>query len=125
MRDDILLTPTPARQVLDADGAIGRFLGNRQLYQELLNTFLSLHAKDSEKLRMSFSLGRIDEARRLLHSLRGAAVIVGAEELADVAEAVSRRLYAADYVEPETSEMLEALSCALHSALAAAQAHVA
>lgn len=77
--------PRPAR-VLAAEDAVGRLLGDRSLYLVLLGVFCNRLPDDLAQIEATFSAGDLEEARRLCHSLRGAAMTLGALRLAELAE---------------------------------------
>ncbi len=108
-------TRVPGPRVLNIEDTVARVIGCRKLYRELLRLFTSLHADDLTKLRAALAGDRTDEGLRVLHSLRGAATMLGAEELLAAATAVHRALTAAQ------SPPLAQLQQALESTLAAAE----
>ena len=72
-----------------ARGALGHWLriehGKLASYQRLLGKFASNHAADFAAIRQQLAVDNIDEARRLAHSLKGAAGALGASELQKIA----------------------------------------
>jgi HPt (histidine-containing phosphotransfer) domain-containing protein len=72
--------------VLAAEEAVGRLLGDRSLYLALLGVFCDRLPDDLAQIEATFSAGALQEARRLCHSLRGAAMTLGALRLAELAE---------------------------------------
>lgn len=77
--------PRPVR-VLAAEDAVGRLLGDRSLYLALLGVFCDRLPDDLAQIESTFLAGDLQEARRLCHSLRGAAMTLGALRLAELAE---------------------------------------
>lgn len=102
-------------QVLNIEDTVARVIGSRELYREMLRLFTSLHAHDLTKLRAALAGDQIDEGLRVLHCLRGAATMLGAEELLAAATVVQEALTAAQ------SPPLELLQQALEATLAAAE----
>lgn len=71
--------------------AMARLLEDRSLYHGLLRIFQEMHAGDMDKLDAALRRGQEREAMKLLHSLRGAASIVGAERLNAAASRLLRQ----------------------------------
>ena len=66
---------------IDATEGLLRVGGNVELYQRLLTEFVDDHGQDDEKLTTMLSENNIDDARRLVHTLRGVAGNIGASNL--------------------------------------------
>jgi two-component system sensor histidine kinase/response regulator len=70
---------------LDAELGLRNVLGRRDNYLSLLRLFTECHAEDAAKLAACLDNGDTDAARRLVHTLKGAAATVGAARVRDVA----------------------------------------
>ena len=81
--------PTPATLAeipgLDYAFGLNAVRGKLASYQRLLGKFASNHAADFAAIRQQLAVDNIDEARRLAHSLKGAAGALGASELQKIA----------------------------------------
>ena len=81
-----------ARPELDARTALKAVGGRVQRYLELLGRLATGHADDLAQLRLHLGAGERDEARRLAHSLKGAAGTLGVlalrEAAADLEQAI-------------------------------------
>lgn len=67
--------------ILNVDVAVARLRPERDLYHLLLRQFQQLHGQDMERVETALRSGQEHELTRLLHALRGAAVILGADRL--------------------------------------------
>lgn len=72
--------------LLDAEPAISRMLGSRSLYLSMLDMFRVQLMIDMEQVQEAIAAGSQREALRLIHSTKGAAKILGAEQLAALSE---------------------------------------
>jgi two-component system sensor histidine kinase/response regulator len=73
---------------IDVGIAVAYCEGNLTLFRELLNLLERGHATDADKVRQLVLRGESQEARRIAHSLKGAAGQIGAMELARAAAAL-------------------------------------
>ena len=74
--------PWPARLPgLDVEAGIASASGNRRLYRRLLGKFTAQYAAAPETLRRWLDAGRVEEARQLAHTIKGAAATLGANDL--------------------------------------------
>jgi HPt (histidine-containing phosphotransfer) domain-containing protein len=55
--------------------------GNKKLYLKLLNDFSQSHSNDIKLVNNAIDAGRLDEAERLVHTLKGLAGSLGAQKL--------------------------------------------
>lgn len=78
-----LPTPTPPgpAAILDMETGIAHLGGNRELYQELLADFLSLHSDTPATLRTALERGNREEALAAAHLLKGVAGTLRAHDL--------------------------------------------
>jgi signal transduction histidine kinase/DNA-binding response OmpR family regulator/ABC-type phosphate/phosphonate transport system substrate-binding protein/HPt (histidine-containing phosphotransfer) domain-containing protein len=95
--------------------------GRVATYRRLLDMFVTYHADDLTLIRAALSAGRSDEARRIAHSLKGAAATLGAGTLRERALDVEMAARAALGGE-EMEEALRALDVALAALVAALRA---
>lgn len=71
--------------VLDAQGALKRLGGRRQLYAKVLRKFVPEYGKAHETIINHMTVGEREAASRMAHSVKGAAAAIGAEGLRQVA----------------------------------------
>ena len=79
-------------------------------YRRLLQLFAEVHEGDGQRLRERLAAADLPEARRLAHSLKGAAATLGASDLRSVAERLERLISdgATDAAVPDLLGRLEA-----------------
>ena len=68
-------------QLLNVDVAVTRLLNDRRLYHGMLRMFRDMHGDDIHKMDAALRRGQSHEVAKILHRLRGAAAIVGADQL--------------------------------------------
>lgn len=73
--------------LVNVEEALSRFDGDREIYLDLLNTFLDMGVPDFPKLSSMLASGTADEVRKQVHKLKGGALTVGADALAVAAGA--------------------------------------
>ncbi|OBU88319.1 response regulator [Chromobacterium subtsugae] len=98
--------PADGKQTLNSQSAIPRFGGNLQIYRHTLLSFCDeIHSllRDLEDARAS---QRRDKAVQALHTLKGLAATVGAEELAALAAAEEKTMRAPEQRWPDNPEPL-------------------
>jgi len=94
---------------------VERIRGDRHLYHQLLVIFARTYTDAADRLRASLPERRA-EAYRIVHSLKGAAATVGAEQVVVAAARLQTALGAGDPgLEPQVTE----LELTLHAALRA------
>ena len=74
-----------------ADG-INNTLGDRELYQKLLQNFIGDHGKDYITIRDAIDSGAPDEASLAAHKLKGVAALLGANRLRQIAFSIETLL---------------------------------
>jgi two-component system sensor histidine kinase/response regulator len=100
---------------LAVEPAVERIRGDRHLYHQLLVIFARTYTDAADRLRASLPERRA-EAYRIVHSLKGAAATVGAEQVVVAAARLQTALGAGDpALEPQVTE----LELTLHAALRA------
>lgn len=82
------MDPTDHLPLLNRDVAIARLLKDRTLYLALLRQFRQMHEHDIDKIEATLRTGAPNQLHKLVHGLRGAASIVGAERLSAIASAL-------------------------------------
>jgi two-component system sensor histidine kinase/response regulator len=102
---------------LDVQDGLRRTRGNRDLYLKLLEQFVTGFGRFHEDMQADLREGRMDEARRLAHSLKGIAGTLGARTLNAAAVTLDRRLQkheepgrALDLVHAELTALIEGIS---------------
>lgn len=86
------LTGTGNSASLDFESAIARIGGNRLKYIEMLKKFISCHVSDAKKLDELIKAGNFEEAKRLVHTLKGSAGYLGAKKLQNLASEVEKSI---------------------------------
>lgn len=116
----VAAAPLPeALPPFDLEAALRRVNGKADLLRRLIVDFGAAHAGTAEQLADLLLEGRIEEAHRLAHSLKGVAASLELAEVAEIAADIETRLaaHARDGFEPA----LEALARALEPAIRAAR----
>lgn len=73
---------------LDAEFGLQSVRGRLETYRRLLDKFAQTHGGDFATMRLQLASGNADEARRLAHSLKGAAATLGATAVQQSAQAL-------------------------------------
>ncbi|WP_256208512.1 response regulator [Paenibacillus sp. CF384] len=71
---------------LDSEGVITRLGGNTALYNRILALFISNHSDAIEQIVQAVHDGELSTAKRLVHTLKGVALDIGANSLAAIME---------------------------------------
>lgn len=74
----------PILEGIDSQSAINRLGGNKKLYRKLLAQFRKNHRSDIQMIRQSLESGDTETAKRIIHTIKGAAGNLGAQEVYDV-----------------------------------------
>ena len=77
---------------VDVAAGLARVLGREKVYATLLESFLQGHADDVQRIRGVLAAGDTKAAERLVHTLKGVAANLGAENLQSVAESLEMAL---------------------------------
>ncbi len=80
------------KSAIDMEAALARLLGNRRLLQLAVDSFRSDFADSATRLEAHVVASRWADARRLAHSVKGAACTIGADALADIGAELEKRL---------------------------------
>ncbi|GAB4401137.1 MAG: hypothetical protein OHK0048_17270 [Rhodoferax sp.] len=110
----------PLADAVDTATALQRLGGNTALYAQLIARFLADLAEQPKQLKAALAESRLDTATHQLHTLKGLAATVGANELAAVAQRCERTVQAARS-DPSTALDPQAITRALEEAVARAQ----
>jgi two-component system sensor histidine kinase/response regulator len=128
-----IVLPVPANQPVfdalaclpgfDAAKGLANLAGRREHYLRILRSFIENYPADSTRLEQWLEAGKIEEAQRHAHSIKGAAGTLGATTLQEQAAALEAAIKLGD--DPGNIEVLAAtvsrtqhlLSTALQAAL--------
>ena len=80
--------------VLDVDSALGRIMGDRPLYLKILRRFLHDHGTTPRQIRSQFDSRDYAGARLRVHTLKGAAGMIGAARVHGLSTALEMALRA-------------------------------
>ena len=108
--------PLLARVVLDIEAGLHSVGGRRPLYERLLGMLRDRLESDWTALQSHMAQANVGEARRVAHSLKGAALTLGAQQLADAAmqlEDVLRHLSTLDDTASQWQTPLAGLRAAM------------
>jgi HPt (histidine-containing phosphotransfer) domain-containing protein len=82
---------SPAKQhILDTGEGLERLMGDQRLYTQLLRRFRQDYQHVTGQVRQALAQGDTEGAQRRIHSLKGAAGMIGAQELHHLALAAER-----------------------------------
>ena len=82
----------PAIKGINTDEGLIRTGGNTELYKKLLKMFISEQKETAVNIRNSLSEGKVDEAERYAHGIKGVAGNIGATALFLSAEALEKAI---------------------------------
>lgn len=88
----------PGQQWLDFTGGIRRLGGREKEYKQILEKFLENHQNDAAGIRKLLARGDSSEANRLLHTLKGVAANIGADQLKEGSLRLKKALDSGDEV---------------------------
>ncbi len=115
-------TPAPpARSVLDIEDGLDRIMGDRSLYFKLLRRFQHDHHSTPHQISQTLATGQYAPAQLRAHTLKGAAGMIGARAVYQLAAALEAGLRAqsGDLAQPlaevelALTELLHAISSVL------------
>ena len=112
---------SPESALLAVELSLARIQGDRNLYHQLLVIFAQTYADAADKLIAALPARR-PEAYRIVHSLKGAAATVGAEQVVIAAAQLETALRAG---EPPLPGLVRELEGTLHAALRAVEQLIA
>jgi two-component system, sensor histidine kinase and response regulator len=79
-------------EVLEARDGLARASGDADLYGEILEEFIKLYAGADDALNMLLRTYDFDNARKLVHDIKGVSANIGAVHLSQASDALSRAL---------------------------------
>ncbi|MBP7395129.1 MAG: response regulator [Zoogloea sp.] len=100
-----------------ADG-LHSMRGNVEHYRRVIGMFAQTHRNDVATLRQHLAAGRADEARRLIHTLRGSAASIGALDVTHSASTLEAALHdgqANAQLQPQIDELEAVLGMVIQS----------
>ena len=113
-------TPIPDARPLtisgiDTQAALMRTGGNRKRYESLLSRFAESQVGTARDIRNSLALNDSPTAKRIAHSLKGAAGNLGATSLAEAAARAETAISSKQSVSPAVDEMLFCLDATIRA----------
>jgi len=108
--------------ILDTETALKRVDGNRDLYNKILETFIKKHAHDHVQVIKNLEDGDTEAARRVMHSLKGVAQIVGSNDLHKVSIEIDLLLLNKEF--SALQELLESFKKMLSEVINRIQIHL-
>ena len=116
--DDTAPQATAAAALFDEASALARLGGNRDRYRRFQQNFHQNQQHTLEELLSAEAEGRVEDMLRLLHTLRGLAGNLGADELVDATSALEAHLKGYQLAVPEThTPLLQRTAKALSAVL--------
>lgn len=101
---------------IDAASGLTKVAGNRRLYLKLLRELAESYGGAALEVAEAYEAGRVEEARRLAHTVKGVAGNLGASNLSGAAARLEKSVQAGSDL--EVAEALEAFRPALDQVLA-------
>ena len=84
--------PFAAVDGMDARAGLAAVRNNTAAYRRLLRQYLDIHGDDMTRLADALAAGDRDEARRIVHSLKGAAAVLGLRAVQEPAAELEARI---------------------------------
>jgi len=105
---------------LDLQAGLRRVLGREDRYLELLKNFVREQTDACARISQALNEGKLQEAERAAHTLKGLAGTIGAHALHDAAQQLENSMHAPDASThiPEVAHCLQALVAALQPVIA-------
>lgn len=97
---------------LNVEYGLATLSGKRGRYRELLQHLYRYHVGDPQRIRAHLARGEVADGRRLAHSLKGSAAMLGAHEISHAALAVEKAL-ATDPLPDDLEARIDVLAVAL------------
>ncbi|MYN10972.1 Hpt domain-containing protein [Pseudoduganella aquatica] len=110
---------TATQHILNTSDGLERLMGDTSLYRKLLLRFRKDHEQAVAQLRQLLADGELAAAQRKAHSLKGAAGMVGAQELHHLAGVTEAGLVASGAAPHAGLDVLQAALSSLLCAIAA------
>ncbi len=105
---------------IDMNEGLSRVGGNKKLYLKLLNDFANSYRPVVDSIQKAISEQKMEEARRLAHTLKGVSGNISVNEVFSISEQLEKALTATP--PEECNQLLEKLSIELHSVIDAIDA---
>jgi len=105
--------PFPHTELVDQKTALARINGRRKLYFELLQGFSKTHLNWGPEFTAARTSGRLNDAIRLAHTLKGLAATIGADSLCRSAQ----KLEKASHTDADLSEIFAETDAKLQEVL--------
>ncbi|GAB2861727.1 hypothetical protein GCM10027277_33060 [Pseudoduganella ginsengisoli] len=100
---------SPAIQhILNAEEGLERLMGDQRLYMQMLRRFRQDYQHVTGQVRQALAQGDTEGAQRHIHSLKGAAGMIGAQELQQLALMTERGFLSAGLEVQASLELLDA-----------------
>lgn len=80
------------RETIDVVDGLERVMGNRPLYSRMLRRFRDDYREGALPIRLAVATGDLAAAHRIVHTLKGAAGMIGAHRLFDLASQLEESL---------------------------------
>ena len=106
---------TATKNCIDYASSIKRIGGKTTVYKNILKQFIANHSKDSQKLREFIKEKNKEEAKMLVHSLKGIAGNIGAQPLRDITEKIEKTI--ADQDEKDLESLVHTFGCILQESV--------
>lgn len=100
--------PPAVQHILDIDEGLQRLMGDQRLYRQLLRRFRQDYQHVVDQVRQTLAQGDTEAAQRRIHSLKGAAGMIGAQELQQLAVMAEHGFLSAGMELPATLDLVEA-----------------
>lgn len=78
---------------VEFERGIQRIGGNREKYKNILEQFIANHCEDSERIKVSLSSGNFEEAKMLVHTIKGIAGNIEANYLKAASERLEKAIF--------------------------------
>jgi polar amino acid transport system substrate-binding protein len=79
---------------LNVDGGLQRLGGNKTLFNKLLKEFYQDHHNDIKQLQQAFDKKQFDDAKRIIHTLKGVTGNIGADKLQQFSSQLEQCIFA-------------------------------
>lgn len=113
-----------AQHILDTAEGLERLMGDHALYRQLLHRFRDDYRHAAGQVRQLLAQGDREAAIRRLHSLKGAAAMIGAQQVREIASGTEAGLLSAGLETQPWQAGLALLDAALGALLAAADTYL-
>lgn len=99
--------PPAPQHILDIEVGLQRLMGDQRLYRQLLRRFRHEYQHVVSQVRQTLAQGETEAAQRRIHSLKGAAGMIGAQELHQLAVMAEHGFLSAELALPTTLDQVE------------------